>query len=242
MLGKKVLLVAYTHSALDSLLLKLKELEISFLRIASSVTRVHESIKQHTDVYAAQEADSVPQYKRLVSSHSVLASTVLNVGHSLLSSLTFDLCIIDEASQSTLPHSLGPLSLARKFVLVGDHYQLPPLVKSKHAREQGLAESLFFLLAAKFPHSVAPLTLQYRMSKQIMLLPNSLTYEGKLKCGSRTVEKVILFPLFDSLKYSLSKLGTEFSCRSQRVKHKGRVGEKDLRERVSTISFFPLQM
>lgn len=40
----------------------------------------------------------------------------------------FDYCIVDEASQITLPVCLGPLRFADVFVLVGDHYQLPPLV------------------------------------------------------------------------------------------------------------------
>ncbi|KAG8082959.1 hypothetical protein GUJ93_ZPchr0014g47090 [Zizania palustris] len=39
--------------------------------------------------------------------------------------------------------SLGPLMFAKKFVLVGDHYQLPPLVKSSEARENGMGISLF---------------------------------------------------------------------------------------------------
>ena len=34
----------------------------------------------------------------------------------------------------TLPVSIGPLRHASKFVLVGDHNQLPPLVLSKSAR------------------------------------------------------------------------------------------------------------
>ena len=44
------------------------------------------------------------------------------------------MCIVDEASQITLPVCLGPLRHASVFVLVGDHYQLPPLVLSQQAR------------------------------------------------------------------------------------------------------------
>lgn len=46
----------------------------------------------------------------------------------LFSRRKFDYCIVDEASQITLPTCLGPLRFAEKFVLVGDHFQLPPLV------------------------------------------------------------------------------------------------------------------
>lgn len=41
----------------------------------------------------------------------------------------FDYCIVDEASQITLPTCLGPLRMADTFVLVGDHFQLPPIVR-----------------------------------------------------------------------------------------------------------------
>ena len=53
---------------------------------------------------------------------------VLTISSPLFSRRVFDYCIVDEASQITLPTCLGPLRFADKFVLVGDHNQLPPLV------------------------------------------------------------------------------------------------------------------
>ena len=56
--------------------------------------------------------------------------------------LQFDVAIIDEAGQLTIPAMLGALRLARRFILVGDEKQLPPLVLSKEAaagRDIGLA-------------------------------------------------------------------------------------------------------
>lgn len=48
---------------------------------------------------------------------------------NLLQRRRFDYCIVDEASQITLPACVGPLRCADIFVLVGDQYQLPPLVR-----------------------------------------------------------------------------------------------------------------
>src|SRR5947208_8741600 len=62
------------------------------------------------------------------------------------SALQFDVAIIDEASQLTVPAILGALRLAKRFILVGDEKQLPPLVLSKEAAEKGLADSLFSYL------------------------------------------------------------------------------------------------
>jgi len=104
----------------------------------------------------------------------------------------FDYCIVDEASQITLPACLGPLRYADRFVLVGDHYQLPPLVRSTEAQKGGLDVSLFKLLSERHPRALTILEHQYRMNEDIMLLSNSLVYDGLLKCGNETVAKQVL--------------------------------------------------
>ncbi len=64
----------------------------------------------------------------------VVATTCLGVTHALFSRRTFDLCIVDEASQVLQPACLGPVLKSGRFVLVGDPLQLPPVVQSKAAR------------------------------------------------------------------------------------------------------------
>jgi hypothetical protein len=64
----------------------------------------------------------------------VVATTCLGVNHTLFNQRSFDYCIVDEASQITQPVCVGSLRHASIFVLVGDHYQLPPLVQSHKAR------------------------------------------------------------------------------------------------------------
>jgi len=101
----------------------------------------------------------------------------------------FDYCIVDEASQITLPACLGPLRYADRFVLVGDHYQLPPLVRNVEAMNGGLDVSLFRKLSEEHPSAMTILEHQYRMNEDIMLLSNILVYDGLLKCGSEDVAK-----------------------------------------------------
>lgn len=103
---------------------------------------------------------------------------------------------MDEASQISVPASLGPLRLASSFVLVGDHYQLPPLVRSKVAMSEGLNQSLFALLANAHPEAVTMLRLQYRMNTDIMAISNHLVYGGMLKCANDTVGQArLVLPL-----------------------------------------------
>ena len=64
----------------------------------------------------------------------IVATSCLGTNHPMFSHRTFDVCIIDEASQVLQPACLGPLFSCKRFVLVGDSKQLPPVVQSTEAR------------------------------------------------------------------------------------------------------------
>ena len=61
-----------------------------------------------------------------------------------IDSLQFDFAIIDEAGRSTVPELLIPMMRARKVVLIGDHYQLPPSI-APLLREDAAKEEMDFL-------------------------------------------------------------------------------------------------
>ena len=92
----------------------------------------------------------------------------------------FDVAIIDEASQLTVPAILGALRFVKRFILVGDEKQLPPLVMSKEAAEQGLNESLFAQLMRGHPEACVSLNVQYRMNRWISHFPSTVFYEKLL--------------------------------------------------------------
>lgn len=107
---------------------------------------------------------------------------------------------MDEASQVSLPISLGAILKSKRFILVGDHYQLSPMVKSPVAREENLGDSLFVLLLKnninnreketeqQHPSSImSVLRLQYRMNAELMELSNKFIYNGLLLGGSEKV-------------------------------------------------------
>jgi len=120
--------------------------------------------------------------------------------HSL-KNFVFDYCIVDEASQITQPVCLGPLRFAKVFVLVGDHYQLPPLIRSNECKEQGMTESLFRRLSEAHPQAVVNLEYQYRMNNDIMYLCNELIYNNRLRCAIPAVaENPLIIPKIEVLK------------------------------------------
>ncbi|KAJ2457052.1 DNA replication endonuclease-helicase Dna2, partial [Coemansia sp. RSA 2424] len=183
-LGKTVLLASYTHIAVDNIMLKLQERNIPMIRLGNK-TKVHPQIVQYLPSETPYE--SVQQLDDYFRKAPVVATTCLGVSHPLFSIRQFDYCIVDEASQITLPVCLGPLLEARKFVLVGDHHQLPPLVRNTAARDNGLGTSLFKRLCEAHPMAVVRLEYQYRMNADIQRLANNLIYDGHLRCGSLKV-------------------------------------------------------
>jgi len=142
-------------------------------------------VQEFADLAGTPKA-TIEELKKSYASQ-VVATTCLGVNHPIFNQHVFDYCIVDEASQITLPVCLGPVRMARTFILVGDHYQLPPLVQNKEALEGGLDVSLFKYLSDAHPSSVVTLEHQYRMCSNIMALSNELVYSGRLKCGTEAV-------------------------------------------------------
>ena len=85
------------------------------------------------------------------------------------------------------PVTLGALMAATRFVLVGDHQQLPPLVLSEEAKAQGMDVSLFKRLSERHPEAVSRLAIQYRMNADILTVCNTLFYDQQMSCASDAV-------------------------------------------------------
>ena len=198
--GKNVLLTSYTHTAVDNILLKLRNDGIGIFRLGA-VAKVHPEVHEFADL-AGKPIKTIEDLKRCYT-QPVVATTCLGINHAIFNQRVFDYCIVDEASQITLPVCLGPIRMARTFILVGDHYQLPPLVQNQEAQEGGLDVSLFKTLSDNHPSSVINLEHQYRMCEDIMTLSNTLIYNGRLKCGTSAVaNRSIVIPNMDALKLS----------------------------------------
>ncbi|KAM7072984.1 DNA replication ATP-dependent helicase/nuclease DNA2 isoform 2-T2 [Molossus nigricans] len=202
--GFSVLLTSYTHSAVDNILLKLAKFKIGFLRLGQT-QKVHPDIQKFTEeeICRSKSIESLALLEELYNSQLIVATTCMGINHPIFSRKVFDFCIVDEASQISQPVCLGPLFFSRRFVLVGDHQQLPPLVLNREARALGMSESLFKRLERN-ENAVVQLTVQYRMNSKIMSLSNKLTYEGKLECGSdKVASAVINLPNFKDVKLEL---------------------------------------
>lgn len=166
----------------------------------------------------------------------VVLGTCVGVGVTRgLSAGIFDVVIIDEAAKANIGESIVPMSLGKKYILVGDDQQLPPYVNSseimryvessyqtdrsdedKRAYKRVIEfqkTSLFEDIHYKIPEScVVTLNYQHRMNPQIGNCISELFYSRIIKNGPHTHEKVIesnLFPenvvFFDTTEFYLSE-------------------------------------
>lgn len=118
----------------------------------------------------------------IIETSDVILSTNSSAALESIARTKFDVAIIDEASQATIPSVLIPIAKAHRFILAGDHKQLPPTIISDKA--QGLEKTLFEELIRIYPFKSQLLNIQYRMNSLLMKFPNSEFYNNNLKSDS----------------------------------------------------------
>ncbi|KAB0792512.1 hypothetical protein PPYR_14471 [Photinus pyralis] len=194
-LNKSVLVTSHTHSAVDNVCVRLLACGVDVLRLGSS-SKIHPKLKEHSEEMRTKMCQTPEQLAEVYNSAKVLAVTCLGSGHAVLNKRVMDVCIVDESTQVLQCSVFRALYSARKFILIGDPDQLPPIVHNKEAIDGGLAESLFERLNTQS----ATVTLQqnYRMNKPITDMANNLTYNGQLLTANEEVANATLqFPNFE---------------------------------------------
>ncbi|PWJ60241.1 putative DNA helicase [Dyadobacter jejuensis] len=116
----------------------------------------------------------------LVAKAEVVTATLVGANHYTVRHLTYDTVVIDEAGQALEPACWIPILKGKKLVLAGDHFQLPPTIKSELAAKAGLEMTLLEKLVESSPDAVTMLEEQYRMHTHIMGYSSGVFYQNKL--------------------------------------------------------------
>ncbi len=120
-------------------------------------------------------------FELVMKETDVFVGTPASIQDKSIRDKFFDLVVIDEATQATEPITWIPITVAKKVVMAGDHFQLPPTVRSKKAEEKGLGVTLFERYHAILEDgSKALLDRQYRMNEKIMGFSSKQFYENRL--------------------------------------------------------------
>lgn len=122
----------------------------------------------------------------IFKSVQVIACTLVGAASNYLKGMNFPVVFIDEAGQGLEAATWIPIQKASKVVLAGDHFQLPPTIKSFEAAKLGLSVTLFEKAILRQPSSSKMLQEQYRMHKLIMGFSNTYFYNGELLAASNT--------------------------------------------------------
>jgi DNA replication ATP-dependent helicase Dna2 len=171
--GERVLLSAYTNRAVDNALEALEEQGFTdFVRMGTE-SGVREDMRGALLPTRGDPADLADRLR----SAPVVAATTSTAGSRAMRELEFDVTVVDEASQLAEPDALAAINRAGRFVLVGDHRQLPPVVRA----ENGLATSLFERLIDEHPGAAVALDRQYRMAQAIQAFPSREFYGDALR-------------------------------------------------------------
>jgi predicted DNA helicase len=133
--------------------------------------------------------------KDIVDSSDVILATNSSSALEAIARVKFDVAIIDEASQATIPSVLIPIAKAHRFILAGDHKQLPPTIISDRAGE--LSKTLFEELIRIYPFKSQLLNIQYRMNSLLMKFPNEEFYNNGLK-SDVSVDDITINDLLNS--------------------------------------------
>jgi len=127
-----LLLMSYTNRAVDEICGMLDEAGRDYLRIGNE-TSCHPRFKGHLLDSRLGAKPKLNDIRRLIAEMPIIVGTtsMLQARPYIFQLKHFSLCIVDEASQILEPGLVGLLSSPRisRFILVGDHKQLPAVVQ-----------------------------------------------------------------------------------------------------------------
>ena len=126
----------------------------------------------------------------LFENAQVISCTPVASSNKALANKHFSTLFFDEASQALEAISWIPLLKCKRVIFSGDHFQLPPVVKSIRAKQEGLAETMLDR-CIKHPNISTLLTRQYRMHQHIMQFSNHYFYNNELEADA-TVKETLL--------------------------------------------------
>jgi superfamily I DNA and/or RNA helicase len=121
--------------------------------------------------------------EKLFVDASVILGTPVGLYDARINHLKFQTLVMDEAGQCIEPLAWCIFPLAEKYVLAGDHLQLPPTVLSNEAARLGFNESVLEKAIAS-AKNIFLLDTQYRMRASIAGFSSGYFYEGLLKTAA----------------------------------------------------------
>lgn len=185
--GSRALITSHTNIAVDNALeavlqrhQNLKSEMIRFGHAGKVIPAIRDLLPQHKvqgDLLRAFAELRLENYKIVGATLSRLSIMVF-LGRLSWSRRIFDWVVVDESSMTTFPQVLIGIMLGKRFILVGDHEQLPPVVRVDVDDE--VKSSFFEKLISGYGNRGIMLDTQYRNNEKIAEWPNRFIYDENL--------------------------------------------------------------
>lgn len=135
--------------------------------------------------------------EKLFQEADVILGTPIGLHDSKLNNIAFDTLLIDEAGQCLEPLAWCIFPYAKKYVLAGDHYQLPPTVLSEEANRAGFGKSILEVSFDRIS-TVHLLNIQYRMRESIAGFSSAYFYNDLLKSATHLTNTGVHVIFYDT--------------------------------------------
>jgi DNA replication ATP-dependent helicase/nuclease Dna2 len=171
--GCRIALCAFTHRAVDNALLAIRRVakHLQLCKLGTPDTRNARELR-------AQGVLTVdPRRGRFPERGTVIASTCWQLA-KLPEDVKCHYTVFDEAGQLPIPHALPGMLRAQRWILFGDHQQLPPVVTAEHA-DRGACISVFEHLHALYRSALLDTT--YRMNDGVCRVVSDTFYGGRVQ-------------------------------------------------------------
>jgi DNA replication ATP-dependent helicase Dna2 len=174
--GKNVLITAFTHTAINNALQK-----TSTLTQYPHIIKVGKNNQKEGLNYEGSTALNIPDLSRSIydedSKGIIVGATCYSPHTRKMEFMNWDIIIFDEAGQLSIPLAFAAMVKGKKFIFIGDHRQLPPII-AENQTDDVFKKSIFEHLH-QFDQGIM-LDTTYRMNKQINAFPSKQFYDGKL--------------------------------------------------------------
>lgn len=191
--GLKVFITAQTHTAINNALNAIASQvndSIKVIKIGEKASnkevQENQFITKKSRIAYASYIDNANYGQKGIAIGST-AYSLCYPGSRKLDGWKFDVCIIDEAAQLSIPLSIAAMCRTGKHIFVGDHKQLDPIIP-KGSNNEMFAESIFSRLARIYPNNINLLNTSYRLNKSLIKIPNTLFYDNLLQSATTTQE------------------------------------------------------
>lgn len=174
--GKKVLITANTHTAINNALRKISSLSDYPHIIKVGKDFQSENLKNKGSNVINEKDLNRSNYNN-DSKGLIVGATCYSPFTKKLSFMDWDIVIIDEASQLSIPLAIAAMTKGQKYILIGDHKQLSPIISDQqidNVFKKSIFEHLF-----QFSSGIM-LNTTYRMNSAINDFPSIQFYNGKL--------------------------------------------------------------